>query len=99
MSCLLNTMSSGACRHFEQAGDKDILDKAKSNSIISGFEDHPSTAYLRNYVDVLKDNGVGYLWNTLIIDRGILRSKHMHEKHLPADVEMEDKVLQILAQL
>jgi len=92
-------MSQRVCEHFELSDDKELVGKAKSLSAIADFEKHLSAAYTQNYVDTLADKGVDYLLKKVIVDRGALHSKYMDEERLPANVEIEDKVLRILTLL
>ncbi|KAF9117464.1 hypothetical protein BGW39_002160, partial [Mortierella sp. 14UC] len=98
MSCVLNTMSKRVCDHFEQSSSEDLIGQAISLSIIDNFEEHPSVLYLQKYVETLAENGVYQLRKMLIIDWGLLHSKHK-EHHLTGEAEVEDKVLQILIHL
>ncbi|KAG0366137.1 hypothetical protein BGZ54_005754 [Gamsiella multidivaricata] len=100
LSCVFNTMSDRVCGHFEKtAQDDGLVDRALSESTIVGFEEHPSTIYMRRYIKTLEEKGVKYLRRKLIVDRGVLHSKHLDAERLPADGNMEDRVLQILSQL
>lgn len=98
MSCVLNTMSKRVCDHFEQSSDEDLIGEAISLSIIDDFEEHPSILYMQKYVETLAENGVHQLRKMLIIDWGLLHSKHK-EHRLTGEAEVEDKVLQILIHL
>ncbi|KAF9577934.1 hypothetical protein BGW38_006559, partial [Lunasporangiospora selenospora] len=100
MSCVLNSMSDGACTYFEQSTQgENLVGRARSTSAIPGFEEHPSSVYARKYLDTLEENGVRHLRKELVIDRGTLHSLHIDAEFLPPDSEMEDKVLRILIQL
>jgi hypothetical protein len=98
MSCVLNTMSKRVCDHFKQSCDEDLVGQAISLSVIDDFEEHPSLLYLQKYVETLTENGVHELRKKLIIDWGLLHSKHK-EHCLTGEAEVEDKVLQILIHL
>ncbi|KAG0299335.1 hypothetical protein BGZ98_010129 [Dissophora globulifera] len=92
-------MSTRVCDHFELSGNQDLVESARSLSVITDFDKHSCALYMQKYVDVLADEGVDYLLRKVIVDRGGLLSKHLDEKRLPAEVEIKDKVLEILALL
>jgi len=75
-----------------------LVGQAISLSIINDFEEHPSLSYMQKYVETLTDHGMHELWKKLIIDWGLLHSKHK-EHCLTGETEVEDKVLQILIHL
>ncbi|KAF8926572.1 hypothetical protein BGZ47_002656 [Haplosporangium gracile] len=99
MSCVLNTMSKRACQHFEELKEEDLVETAKSLSVIDGFEKHECTIITRKYSSILVEKGVDYLRKRLIIDRGAIYKEHVDLEQLPANTELEDKVLQILVLL
>ncbi len=96
MSCVLNTMSKRACQHFEERQEEDLVEKAKSLSVIQGFEEHDCTAITQKYSSILAEKGLDYLRKKLIIDRGAIYKDHLDLEKLPANVELKDRVLQIL---
>ncbi|KAG0220485.1 hypothetical protein BGW41_007918, partial [Actinomortierella wolfii] len=96
MSCVLNTMSKRACQHFEDQHEESLVKTARSLSVIQGFEEHACTAITQRYSSILAEKGLDYLRKKLIVDRGAIYTEYLDRGRLPADVEMEDKVLQIL---
>ena len=96
MSCVLNTMSKRACKHFEEFEQEELVETAKTLSIIEGFEQHECSAILRRYAPILAEDGVHKFMVKLIMERGSIFEKHQDQERLPACVELEDKVLQIL---
>src|SRR5690554_1837055 len=99
MSCVLNTMSKGACRHFEELDEEHLVETAKSSSVIDGFEEHRCTIIIRKYSAILAEKGVDNLKKRLILDQGAIYKKHMNLEQLPASAELEDRTLQILVLL
>ncbi|KAG0307107.1 hypothetical protein BGZ98_001046 [Dissophora globulifera] len=99
MSCVLNTMSRRVCDHFDMCDDLDLVKKARSLTLIADLEKHPSASYMQRYVDTLAEKGVEYLHKKIVVDRGALLGKYMDEEYLPAQAQVEDKVLRILTYL
>lgn len=91
-------MSKRVCDQFKQSSDEDLVGQAISLSIIDDFEEHPSLLYMQKYVETLTEHGMHELRKRLIIDWGLLHGKH-NEHCLTGEVEVEDKVLQILIHL
>jgi len=96
MSCVFNTMSERACRHFEKFQEKELVKSAKAASLIEGFEQHECSTTLKKYAPILAKSTVQKFKAKLIIDRGAISNKYWDQERLPASVEVEDKVLQIL---
>ncbi|KAF9578242.1 hypothetical protein BGW38_006065, partial [Lunasporangiospora selenospora] len=96
MSCVFNTMSERACRHFEKFQENELVKSAKVSSLIEGFEQHECLTTLKKYAPILAGSTVQKFKAKLIIDRGAIFSKYWDQERLPASVEVEDKVLQIL---
>ncbi|KAG0280776.1 hypothetical protein BGZ96_001426, partial [Linnemannia gamsii] len=99
MSCVLNTMSKRACQHFEKLEGEDLVETAKSLSVIDGFEKHECTIITRKYSSILVEKGADYLRKRLITDRGAIYKEPVDLEQLPLNTELEDKVLQILVLL
>jgi hypothetical protein len=91
MSCVLNTTLKRACRHFGELDEADLVETAKSLSVIDGFEKHECTIITRKYGSILVAKGVNYLRKGLIVDRGAIHKEHMDLEQLPANAELEDK--------
>ncbi|KAG0308924.1 hypothetical protein BGZ99_001024 [Dissophora globulifera] len=85
--------------YFANAQNQEIFDRACPLSVIGEFHKHPSIVIAQEYEDCLAKRGVEGLKTQLIVDRGILNSKHMKYKGLPAEIAMRDKVLEILTKL
>ncbi|KAG0076812.1 hypothetical protein BGZ90_008157 [Linnemannia elongata] len=96
MSCVLNTMSKRACRHFEKLEQEHLVETAKTLCTLKGSEQHEYTQILKRYVSTLASDGINKLKAKLIIDRGSIFKKYEDQERLPASVELEDKILQIL---
>jgi hypothetical protein len=86
-------MSANACEHFEESDHEEVLTQARSLSFIQGFDQHPSTSFLREYVACLEEGGVNSLRKQLIIRRGLLNT---FTENLRDESAMEDKVIEIL---
>ncbi|KAG9065521.1 hypothetical protein KI688_001809 [Linnemannia hyalina] len=96
MSFIFNTMSERACHHFEKFQEKELVETAKASSVIDGFDQHMCSTILKKYAPRLANCNVQKLMATLIIDRGSIFDKYSYQERLPASVELENKVLQIL---
>ncbi|KAG0227482.1 hypothetical protein BGW41_003807 [Actinomortierella wolfii] len=98
MSCVVNTMSQRVIDYFEEMSEEDLIGNATDLCTISKFDEHPCLQHLAKYAETLCDVGVHQLRKKLIVDWGVLHSKHK-EDHLSGDAKVEDKVLQILISL
>ncbi|KAG0289569.1 hypothetical protein BGZ98_003785 [Dissophora globulifera] len=76
-----------------------MFDRACLLSVIDGFHKHPLTVIAQEYEDCLAKRGVEGLETQLVVDRGILNSKHVKYKGLRTEIAMRDKVLEILTKL
>ncbi|KAG0311813.1 hypothetical protein BGZ99_009887 [Dissophora globulifera] len=86
-------MYERGCEHFQTTG---CVGKAQAVSTIAGFEEHDSANYLLKYANTLQLNNMRQLERQIIVDRRVLRAKQAAAETLPADANMEDKVIQIL---
>ncbi|CAO3667383.1 unnamed protein product [Umbelopsis ramanniana] len=96
MSCVLNVMSERVRKHFSQTDEKDLISDAKSSCLLADFDSHTCTAFLRKYLDILKEKGIVYLKRLVTMDRGDLYRKYLDEDPLPVNAMVEEKVLRIL---
>ncbi|KAF8926598.1 hypothetical protein BGZ47_002645, partial [Haplosporangium gracile] len=96
MSCVFNTMLERACRHFEEFQEKELVETAKLSSIIEGFDQHECSAILKKYAPILAENSVQKFMGKLISDLGSIFDKYSDPERLPTNVELENKVLEIL---
>ncbi|KAG0051378.1 hypothetical protein BGZ83_003844 [Gryganskiella cystojenkinii] len=96
MSCPFNTTPDQVCRHFEECQEHELVETAKAASIIEGFDQHECLTTHQKNAPTLAKSPVEKFLGQLIIDRGSIFKKYSNQGRLPASVEVEDKVLQIL---
>jgi hypothetical protein len=96
MSCVLNVISARVCEHFSRTDGEHLISDAESLCTLAGFNSHPCTAFLRKYLEVLKEKGIVHLKRLVTIDRGAIYMKYLDEEHLPVNAMVEDKALRIL---
>ncbi|OAQ24705.1 hypothetical protein K457DRAFT_23840 [Linnemannia elongata AG-77] len=89
-------MSKRACRYFEKLEQEHLVETAKTLCTLKGSEQHEYTQILKRYVSTLANDGINKLKAKLIMDRGSILKKCEVQERLPASVELEDKILQIL---
>ncbi|KAF9545076.1 hypothetical protein EC957_011317 [Mortierella hygrophila] len=89
-------MSERACHRFEKFQEKELVETAKISSVIDGFDQHECSTILKKYAPRLANCSVQKLMAKLIIDRGSIFDKYPDQERLPASIELENKVLQIL---
>ncbi|KAF9163284.1 hypothetical protein DFQ26_002740 [Actinomortierella ambigua] len=89
-------MSDRACHHFEESQEKELVGNAKALNVIQGFDQHKCSTILKKYVPILARSSVEKFKTKLVIDRGALLNQHSDCERLPEDVDVEDRVLQIL---
>ncbi|KAG0308427.1 hypothetical protein BGZ97_013379 [Linnemannia gamsii] len=70
MSCVLNTTLKRACRHFGELDEADLVETAKSLSVIDGFEKHECTIITRNDT-IPSENGCLQLWTSIFSVTGL----------------------------
>ncbi|KAF9899037.1 hypothetical protein EC991_009744, partial [Linnemannia zychae] len=100
MSCCLNTMSERTCVDFQAMGQSGLIDAAKKFATMPGFEDHPCNAILEKYQLRLKaERNVEKFRRFLVVERGKLNEPTVDLDTMPEELELEDKVLDILIKL
>ncbi|KAG0297600.1 hypothetical protein BGZ96_005703 [Linnemannia gamsii] len=100
MSCCLNTMSQRTCTDFHEMGQSSLIEAAKEFATIPGFEDHPCYSILDKYLPRLKkEQSVEKFGRFLVVQRGKLNEPAVDLDALPPELEVEDKVLDILIKL
>ncbi|KAF9917203.1 hypothetical protein FBU30_000886 [Linnemannia zychae] len=93
-------MSERTCTDFQKMGQGSLVDKAKELTMMPDFQCHPCNSILDEYLPKLKNEpNVGKFRRLLVVERGKLNEPTVSLDTLPEELEIEDKVLDILIKL
>ncbi|KAF9998316.1 hypothetical protein BGZ79_008003 [Entomortierella chlamydospora] len=91
-------MSGGACAFFRH-NNPGLLRDAESACIMRNIEKHPCTSILKEYADVILENGVEYLQRRLAVDLGLLNAEILEGETVSDAADIRDRTLKVLLML